>query len=117
MIICLCGSTKYPLAHLTQMAKETLKGNIVLPMGVYGHADFPKGAKELTSDSDHNAPCKQMLDKLHLQKIDMCDEVVIVVHNEYVGDGTVSDIEYAKKQGKSVRMAYSTDDSLRRGIL
>lgn len=82
---------------------ETLAGNIVLPLGVYGHADYPPGAKEITNDSDHAAPVKQMLDRLHRRKIEISDEIMVVSKDGYIGDVTKDDIAYATALGKSVR--------------
>jgi DNA (cytosine-5)-methyltransferase 1 len=44
------------------MMEETLAGNIVIPMGLYGHADYPPGAKAATHDGDEATAVKQMLD-------------------------------------------------------
>jgi nucleoside 2-deoxyribosyltransferase len=47
--------------------------------------------------SDHKA----MLDRMHRQKIDMADLVIIVTDPEtqYVGDSTRAEIEYAESKG------------------
>ena len=56
-IVCLCGSTRFPDAHHAAM-NETLAGNIVLAMGVYGHADFPPGAHALTAGVSPTGGCR-----------------------------------------------------------
>jgi len=85
------------------MMDETLKGNIVIPMGLYGHADYPPGAKSATGDADESGEVKQMLDRLHFQKIDMSDEIVVVTENDYIGNSTRREIAYASENGKEVR--------------
>lgn len=103
-IVCLCGSSRWPELHHRVMMEETLKGNIVLPMGLYGHADYPVGAKAITSDADPSNEVKKMLNRLHFQKIDLADEVIVVVPEDgYYGGSTVAEIEYAKERSKPVR--------------
>jgi hypothetical protein len=102
-VVCLCGSSKFAEQHQQVMMDETLKGNIVIPMGLYGHADFPKGAKAACSDADEGDKVKQMLDKLHFAKIDMADEIFVVDVAGYIGSSTSREIEYANSNGKNVR--------------
>ena len=102
-IVCLCGSSRYPELHMIVMMQETLAGNIVIPMGLYGHADFPPGAKAATNDGDEATEVKQMLDRLHKSKIDLAHEILVINPNGYVGNSTLSEIEYAKAHGKGVR--------------
>lgn len=102
IVVCLCGSSRWPYAHAMAMMQETLEGNIVIPMGCYGHADFPRGAKEATSDGDESTEVKSMLDKLHFKKIDIADEVLIVVVGDVVGNSTRREIDYAMRNGKRV---------------
>lgn len=88
-IITLCGSTKFKdeFIHLTE--EFTLKGYIVLSVGLFGHADNKFGTI-ITPE------VKNMLDELHKAKIKMSDEVFIINKNRYIGDSTKSEIEYAK---------------------
>ena len=44
-VVTLCGSSKWPDRHMEAMMNETLAGNIVVPMGLYGHADLPPGSE------------------------------------------------------------------------
>lgn len=67
-------------------AKLTLDGNVVMSLGVYGHADNI----ELTNKE------KVHLKKIHFQKIDMSDELFIINVDGYIGAGTRDEIEYAK---------------------
>jgi hypothetical protein len=50
------------------MKDETLAGKIVLTVGLLGHAE----------GIDMNGPVKAMLDQLHLRKIDLADEVLVL---------------------------------------
>jgi len=82
---------------------ETLNGNIVIPMGLYGHADFPPGAKAATCDGDESTEVKQRLDALHIEKIRLCDEILVVNPGGYIGNSTKREIEFAQANGKGVR--------------
>ena len=92
-IVCLCGSTKFKEAFLDAAKSETLDGRIVLSVGFFGHADG------ITLSSEHKAK----LDILHLRKIDLADEVLVVNVGQYIGESTQREIEYARSTGKPVR--------------
>jgi hypothetical protein len=103
IVVCLCGSSRWPELHHRVMMAETLAGNIVIPMGLYGHADYPPGAKAATNDGDEATAVKQMLDRLHYRKIDLADEIIVVSEDGYFGSSTRREIAYAQAQGKRVR--------------
>ena len=44
-----------------------------------------------------------MLDDMHKRKIDMADEIYVINVGGYIGSRTKSEIEYAKKTGKTVK--------------
>jgi hypothetical protein len=44
-----------------------------------------------------------MLDRMHLAKIDLADEIFVINVDNYIGDSTRNEIEYAKSKGKRVR--------------
>ncbi|MFW9871974.1 MAG: DUF4406 domain-containing protein [Candidatus Thorarchaeota archaeon] len=90
-IICLCGSTKFKEQFLDKAKELTLKGYIVLMPNVFGHFGdrIPDGRKT-------------MLDKMHKEKIDMSDVVYIVNVDNYIGESTRNEIEYAKEKGKKI---------------
>ena len=72
----------------------TLKGNIVISVGLFGHS----GDDEVWMEGT-----KEMLDDMHKRKIDMADEIYVINVGGYVGSSTMSEIEYAKETGKKVR--------------
>jgi len=92
-VITLCGSTKFKEAFERENRRLTLEGYIVLAPGVFGHAE----GSEPVSDED-----KRMLDNMHLRKIDLSDEVFVINVGGYIGNSTRSEIEYAKKHGRTV---------------
>ena len=95
IIVCLCGSTRFMDAFFEQGWIETLKGKIVLSVGVCKHAEDHGG--EVLSP----AICA-MLDELHLRKIDLADEVMILNVGGYVGESTRKELVYAKTKGKKI---------------
>ena len=121
VIVCLCGSTRFGDAYREAMRAETLNGRIVLSVGLLGH----------TEGIDMDGPVKAMLDELHMRKIDLADEVLIlnrkstfchacetwhhsldclckncgrkIVWLPYIGESTRRELEHARRSGKTVR--------------
>ncbi len=93
IIVCLCGSTRFKKTFEQAAREETLAGRIVVAPGIYFHADNEK----LTPDK------KDFLDQLHLRKIELADEVLVIDCCGYIGDSTASEIAYAITKGKLVR--------------
>lgn len=93
-IVCLCGSTKFEEQFIITNRDETLKGNIVLSVGVFAHGRD----KQFISHTQ-----KVKLDNLHKRKIDLADEVIVLNVDGYIGKSTRSEIEYAKNNNKSIR--------------
>lgn len=92
-VITLCGSTKFKEDFIKQQKRLTLEGNIVISVGLFGHA----GDNEVWTEGT-----KEMLDDMHKRKIDMADEIFVINKNGYIGNSTKSEIEYALKTGKKV---------------
>jgi hypothetical protein len=97
-VICLCGSSRFKDEINAANVRLTLAGNLVLSLGLFGHADFP-GMNWETGGSG----TKIMLDELHKRKIDLADEIFVVNVDGYIGESTYSEIDYAVAHGKQVR--------------
>ena len=95
-VVCLCGSTRFMEAFFDAGWNETLAGKIVLSVGVCKHAEH-HGAEELGPE------VVEALDELHLRKIDMADEVLILNVNGYIGKSTSNELRYAREKGKVIR--------------
>jgi hypothetical protein len=106
VIFTLCGSSRFPAAHDIVNMHLTLRGHVVIPLGMYGHADQPAGARFLTSDGNEASDAKQLLDLVHLRKIDLADAIFVVNVGGYVGSSTRREIEYARKTGKDVHWLF-----------
>ncbi|MBQ6476529.1 MAG: hypothetical protein IJJ34_10055 [Clostridia bacterium] len=99
-VITLCGSTRFKEAFLREQKRLTLEGNIVISVGLFGHA----GDSEVWENMDEGTltKTKQMLDDMHKQKIDMADEIFVINVGGYIGESTASEIEYAREKGKKI---------------
>ena len=93
-VITLCGSTRFKEQFLEQQKRLTLEGNIVISVGLFGHS----GDEEVWKPGT-----KEMLDKMHLQKIDMADEIFVINVGGYIGESTRREIAHAEQTGKPVR--------------
>ena len=92
-IVTLCGSTRFKEQFLEAQKRLTLEGCIVISVGLFGHS----------GDDDVWKPgVKEMLDDMHLRKIDLADEVFVINVGGYIGSSTRSEIEYAAATGKAV---------------
>jgi hypothetical protein len=90
VIVCLCGSTRFADKYTEVTRTLTLDGKIVLSVGVFTHTEtLPQDVKD-------------MLDNLHLRKIDLADYVYIINVGGYVGESTRQEIEYALSNNKPV---------------
>ena len=99
-VITLCGSTKFKDEFMKAQKDLTLKGNIVISVGLFGHS----GDWEVWENMDEGTltKTKEMLDDMHKKKIDMADEIFVINVGGYIGSSTKSEIEYAIKTGKKV---------------
>jgi NAD(P)H-nitrite reductase large subunit len=92
-VITLCGSTKFRDEFLAVQKRLTLEGNIVISVGLFGHS----GDEEVWLEST-----KEMLDDMHLRKIDLADEIFVINKGGYIGESTKNEIDYAIKNGKGI---------------
>ena len=91
-IITLCGSTRFKDDFERTMRELSLKGNVVLTVAFYGHTDInPPTVRE-----------KQLLDEIHLRKIDLSDGIYAINKDGYIGESTRREIEYAQANRKEV---------------
>lgn len=97
-IVCLCGSTRFSQAFHDENLKETLAGRIVLSIG----CDF-KSDTDLMLAGELTQEDKDRLDELHLRKIDLADEILVLNVGGYIGASTTREIAYARTCGKRVR--------------
>ena len=92
-VITLCGSTKFKNEFIKVQKELTLKGKIVISLGLFGHS----GDHEVWEDG-----VKEMLVDMHKRKIDMADAIMVIDIDGYIGESTKKEIEYAKSRGKFI---------------
>lgn len=100
-VITLCGSTRFKDAFMKAQKELTLKGNIVISVGLFGHSGDNEVWEGMDEDTLTNT--KIMLDDMHKRKIDMADEIYVINVDGYIGESTKSEIKYAKQHNKKVR--------------
>lgn len=93
-VIALCGSTRFKDDFFRVQKELTLEGNIVISVSLFGHSG---------DDEVWTVGTKEMLDDMHLSKIDMADEIFVVNPGGYVGESTAREIGYALLRGKTVK--------------
>lgn len=91
--ITLCGSTRFKEDYIRVQKELTLAGNIVISVGLFGH----QGDDEVWEEG-----VKEMLDEMHLAKIDMADEIFVINPGGYIGASTKREIAYASAKGKKI---------------
>jgi hypothetical protein len=89
-IVCLCGSTRFYEAFAKATHDEALAGRIVLSVACFSQRpDLMIGIEPVTPDQ------KRKLDELHLDKIALADEVLILNVDGYIGESTKRELAYA----------------------
>jgi hypothetical protein len=92
IVVCLCGSTRFRAEYERAFRDEEHAGRICLTVPCYKDDPCCK------STSAH-----VRLDKIHLRKIDMADEVLFINVGGYLGESTRRELSYAWRMGKRVR--------------
>ena len=95
-IVTICGSLKFKDEMMIIAEKMSLKGNCILTP-VYPILENKERTKEQLSS----------LRKGHLKKIELSDAILVVNVNNYIGNSTNLEIDYAKKLDKEI--IYYTD--------
>lgn len=90
-IITLCGSLKFQKEMMTVAEKMALEGNCVLTPIYPVLENYQRTDEQLNN-----------LKNEHLKRIELADTILVVNVNDYIGDSTNYEIEYAKKLGKEI---------------
>lgn len=99
-VICLCGSTRFTYEMLVTQWELTKQGNVVLSWCALPD-DYYQG-EDKTHIGDQEG-VTEIVDEVHLRKIDLSDEVFVLNIGGYIGDSTHNEIRYALKTGKPVK--------------
>ena len=111
-IVTLCGSSQYTDV-MAVCAWLIEKHENAIAMGLHL---LPVWYPDCPPDhlAEHEGVADQM-DALHLQKIDISDEIFVVNYDDYIGESTAKEIAHAIKTGKPVR--YLTSDPIGTEVL
>lgn len=99
-VVCLCGSTSFDREFRRTFERLTLEGNIVLTIAPFFRAHMKR---------DFAPDVLNMFQNMHLQRIDMADEIYVVNPRGYIGESTAKEIEYAKSIGKPISYLVDPD--------
>ncbi len=102
-VVTLCGSTRFKEEFMKAQKDLTLQGKIVISVGLFGHS----GDNEVWDENT-----KEMLDDMHKRKIDMADSIFVINKDQYIGESTKSEIEYAERTGKPVNYLEKPEPSI-----
>ena len=97
-MVCLCGSTRFYPAFMRANYDETMAGRIVLSVAFM---PGPETAHRRTFGCTPEQKLK--LDELHLRRIDLADEILVLNVDGYIGESTTREMAYAIAAGKKVR--------------
>lgn len=95
-IVTLCGSLRFKIDMMEVAEKMALEGYCILTP-VYPVSDNIERTKEQLIK----------LKEAHFKRIELSDAILVVNVNNYIGDSTNIEIDYAKKLGKEIM--YYTD--------
>lgn len=101
-IICLCGSTRFTEAMLILQWELTKRGFIVLSWCALPDSYFKGEDRHHVGDQEG---VKEIVDEVHLRKIDLADEVHILNIGGYIGESTQNELNYAKEKGKIIHFS------------
>lgn len=90
-IITLCGSLKFKKEMMEIAEKMALDGNCVLTPVYPVLENYKRTDRQL-----------ELLKETHFKKIELSDSILVVNINNYIGNSTNLEIEYAKKLGKEI---------------
>jgi len=109
-IVCICGSTRFADQHAIARWELERDGQHICLMINYLPEWYTK--EQGWAGNDHHGEASgttEVLNELHRRKIDLCDWVLVINCDGYIGDSTRSEIEYAKSLEKPVRYLEAID--------
>lgn len=95
-VITLCGSLKFKNEMMTVAEKMALEGYCILTPVYPVSENMERTEEQLIK-----------LKEAHFKRIELSDAIIVVNINNYIGESTNLEIDYAKKLGKEI--IYYTD--------
>lgn len=98
-IVTLCGSSKY-CDIMAVCAWFIERDEQAITMGLHLLPIWYTNVESHLAEAEGVA---ESMDKLHLNKIDISDEIFVVNFNDYIGNSTRHEVEYSMKLNKPIR--------------
>lgn len=95
-IVTLCGS------HCFKDIFEEVAQILGMSGWVVLRPAFAVNAHEYALPTDGKKGLKQRFDDLHMEKIGMSQAIIVINHENYIGDSTRREIDYAKQLKKQI---------------
>ncbi len=90
-VITLCGSLKFQKEMMTVAEKMALEGYCILTPVYPVSENMERTEEQLIK-----------LKEAHFKRIELSDAIFVINKNNYIGESTNLEIEYAKKLGKEI---------------
>jgi len=100
-IITLCGSLKFQKEMMIVAEKMALEGNCILTPVCPTIENLKRSEEQL-----------QKLKEEHFKRIELSDAILVINVNNYIGNSTSLEIQYAKELGKEI--IYYTDSAAKK---
>lgn len=94
-VVTICGSLKFTHEMMIEAQKLALNGTCVLTP-IYPVTENIKMSKEQL----------KKLKKEHLKKIELSDAILVINKDNYIGESTKLEIEYAKSLNKEITFLF-----------
>ena len=91
MKVTLCGSTRFKTEWEEWNKRLSKQGHVIYSVSCFAHSGDAITDKE-----------KEILDRVHKEKIDNSDAIAVLNVNGYIGSSTQSEIEHAEKYSKQI---------------
>lgn len=98
-IICICGSSRF-VAEMAILRWEMEKSGKIITLGLHL---LPMAYIKCKDHAAENEGIADIMDELHLRKIDISDSILVFNKDGYIGESTRNEIKYAEKLGKSIQ--------------
>lgn len=95
-VVTLCGSSKFKDVFEEVERSLSLGGYIVLRPSLWHHQN--KDDEEIINDPEK----MKMLMDLHRKKIDISDAIYVINEDNYIGEATQAEIDYARSLNKPI---------------
>lgn len=102
-VIVLCGSSRF--VDIIAVCAWLLERNEnAITMGLHLLPQWY--TKEIPDHLAEAEGIAKAMDSLHLQKIDIADEIFVVNYDDYIGESTTNEIKYTQSKGKKNSVVY-----------